>query len=111
MITPRIWPLRTMPNVCRGKRKAKVNEEIVPEGMKPHRYALKLATDKTEDFSIKKIIVDGTKLLIGIYLATFPIVFAWGNSGMQFGGVYTNFRMGFLSIWLLYGRSWCRKRF
>ncbi len=30
MITPRIWPLRTMPNVCRGKRKAKVNEEIVP---------------------------------------------------------------------------------
>ncbi len=24
---------------------------------------------------------------------------------MQFGGVYTNFRMGFLSIWLLYGRS------
>ncbi|WP_067541092.1 hypothetical protein [Emergencia timonensis] len=29
-------------------------------------------------FSIKKIIVDGTKLLIGIYLATFPIVFAWG---------------------------------
>ena len=79
MITPRIWPLRTMPNVyAKGKEKAKVNEEIVPEGMKPHRYALKLATDKTEDFSIKKIIVDGTKLLIGIYLATFPIVFAWG---------------------------------
>ena len=33
MITPRIWPLRTMPNVyAEGKEKAKVNEEIVPEG-------------------------------------------------------------------------------
>ena len=82
IITPRLWPLRSMPDTYYKKKNEEASDEIVPEGVKPHRWAIKLASDKTDDFNVKTIITEGTKMIVNVYLTTLPIVFAWGTTAL-----------------------------
>ena len=81
IITPRIPPLRWFKdeyNPETGKRSA----PLVPEGQKPGPWAVKLASESAQTFSLKKILVSGVKLLMNIYVTTLPIVMAWGTIGL-----------------------------
>lgn len=78
IITPRIPPLSKFPdsyNPETGKRA----HELIPEGIKPIRYACKMAADCATNFSIKEILKSGVRMMFTVYIGTLPIVMAWGT--------------------------------
>lgn len=78
LITPRIWPLRGLPDTYVEGVGQQIAEET-PEGVSPFQWALKLAAKRAHDTSARQVINNGIDTYINIFMDLVPLVVAWGT--------------------------------
>lgn len=78
MITPRIWPLRSLSNLYVENVGKQINEEA-EEGISTFKLALIRATAQAEKTTIIDVLKTGLKMYINVFLDLLPIILAWGT--------------------------------
>ncbi len=78
IITPRIWPLRGLPDTYSEGVGQQIDENI-PENASPFQWAVKLAAKRAHSTSGKYVIVSGIDTYINIFMDLIPLVVAWGT--------------------------------
>lgn len=77
-ITPRIAPLRKLPDTYNPKTGKMVNEEV-PKGKTKFQWALESATKRAESASLTKVVRSGNEMLTSVLFNLTPIIIAWGT--------------------------------
>lgn len=78
MVTPRIWPLRGIPDTYDEKAGKQINEET-PQGISNMKWAVNLAGKRAQSGSFKKLGKTGIDLYLTMFLDLIPLVMAWGT--------------------------------
>ncbi|MDR2832111.1 MAG: hypothetical protein LBV67_00180 [Streptococcaceae bacterium] len=86
IITPRIWPLRNLPdNYVLGVEKA-IDEEV-EEGQSRFKKALFLASERAAITKPSHIIKGGLSGWMGAFFDLFPVIVAWGTVALILHGM------------------------
>lgn len=77
-ITPRIWPLKQIPDTYDEIAGKRIDEDI-PEGISQFKWSLYMAGRRAGQSKAKDIIKSGLNLYLSIFLDLIPLVLAWGT--------------------------------
>lgn len=77
-ITPRIWPLRGLPDTYLEEVGQQI-DEVVPENTSTFKYALSLAAARAETTTVKDVVKNGIDMYINIFFDLIPLILAWGT--------------------------------
>lgn len=80
VIMPRIKPLSSIPNEYYDKKRE--IDTSVPDGYTRVGWGLYQGSMRAKEFSLKEIITNGTKIMLGIWFELVPVVIAWGTLGL-----------------------------
>lgn len=80
IIMPRIYPLNALSNGYYSRQR--VIDNRPPIGVGKIEWGLKLGSEKAKKFGMKEILVDGTEIMISIWINLVPIVISWGTLGL-----------------------------
>lgn len=78
VITPRIWPLRFIPDTYDAVSGKQINEEL-PEGVGKMKWALNLAGKRAQKGSVQGLAKSGIDIYLSMFLDLIPLVMAWGT--------------------------------
>ena len=81
IITPRIWPLRSLPETYEGNGAAQP-EDNTPAGMSPARWGFQLATARASRTRPQNVAKAGLRMYVDIYADLIPIILAWGTAAL-----------------------------
>ncbi|WP_242496218.1 YjiH family protein [Xylanimonas protaetiae] len=83
LVTPRIWPLRGLPDTFVDGSPADASrtqaEEAVPDGVPAARWGLRLATERASRTRLRDVAVTGLRTWVDIYADLIPLILAWGT--------------------------------
>jgi len=80
MITPRIWPLRSLSDrYIDGRPSDVTSDEAIPAGMSASRWGLRLATARASRTTMRDVGAAGLRTYVDIYSDLIPIILAWGT--------------------------------
>lgn len=79
IVLPRIYPLKQIPEEYKEGVGKQINEEV-PSGITTTRWALEKGIEKSKTMpGIGKLITEGLKTVIDVYMGLMPLVMAWGT--------------------------------
>lgn len=78
MITPRVWPLKQIPDTYDEIAGKQINEET-PEGVGKMKWALNLAGKRAKSGTLGGLAKSGIDLYLSMFLDLIPLVMAWGT--------------------------------
>jgi len=78
LITPRIYPLRGLPDTYLDEVGQQI-DEVVPENISTFKYALQLASGRAERTRLSDIFKNGIDMYINIFFDLIPLILAWGT--------------------------------
>ncbi|MCL2595856.1 MAG: hypothetical protein FWD83_10095, partial [Promicromonosporaceae bacterium] len=78
VITPRIWPLRSLDDTYLDGGKGEIAEELVPMGYRRSTWGLRLAADRASRTRFRDVAASGAKMTLDIYLDLIPLIVGWG---------------------------------
>ncbi|MBQ3201727.1 MAG: YjiH family protein [Clostridia bacterium] len=78
IVVVRIPPLTLIPNEY-APGVEKQEDEMIPEGMKPMQYAVKIASERASKNTLKGVLKDGAMMMLDVVITTIPVVYAWGT--------------------------------
>jgi len=79
VITPRIWPLRNLPNTNLRRSPVEVNETATAQGVSQARHGLNQGIDRASRATLREVGVTGLRTYVDIYADLIPVILAWGT--------------------------------
>jgi len=101
VITPRIWPLRQLPDTYLEGVEKQIDEEV-DEGESRFNKAVFLASERAEKTTFNDVITGGLNGWLTAFMDLFPVIIAWGTIALVINNVTPIFDLISLPMgWLL----------
>lgn len=106
IILPRIYPLKQIPEEYKAGVGKKINEEV-PSGVTTSRWALEKGVEKSKTMpGVGKLVSEGLKTVIDVYMGLMPLVMAWGTLALiltEATPIFVWLSYPFISLFKLFG--------
>ena len=86
IITPRIWPLKQLPDTYLEGVEKQIDEEV-EEGESRFQKAVFLASDRAERTTVNDVISGGLNGWLTAFMDLFPVIIAWGTIALVVNNV------------------------
>jgi len=79
IVTPRIWPLRSLADTHLRRSSVATTEETIPAGTSRLRHGFEQGVARAEKSTLRDVATTGLRTYVDIYADLIPVILAWGT--------------------------------